>query len=446
MFKIDQQTLCDLNALQWEERSLLYLFDTTFTLGGRDVLYRYFQYPLGDVEAIQKRQVAIQYLVDQSIDDFFDKYMMADLERYQGQTRKNHTTSKTGYFLNALSDNFLSLSYQRDKLFVRQSIHEIATLIVWLHDFFQAAVKSGRSIGELEAQSTWFLTFVAHFDIDELELVAKNRNYSLTLALKYDTCFRDEHREVLARLFRICYELDALRAVARAYQQMDLHFPSFETDAYSPLLLDIEEASNLALKNPVRNTIQVHRNQPIWFLTGANMTGKSTLLKTVGSCLYLAHIGFPVPAKRMRTCLFKGLMTSINLGDNIASGFSHFFNEVHRVKAVAQAIQESGPMVILLDELFKGTNYQDAYAATLRLVESIGHISGSIFFISSHITELAPIFQTVATISLRCLETHIDNEKGVTFTYRLKEGTAEERLGMWFLEREAVFEAFQKLS
>lgn len=445
MFKIDKQTLSDLNALQWEEGSLLYLFDTTFTLGGRDVLYQYFQYPLKDVAAIEGRQVAIQYLVDQPIDCFFDKYMMVDLEHYQGQTRRNHTTSKTGYFLNALSDNFLSISYQRDKLLIRQSIREVALLIVRLHDFFQAAAESGRDIGELRGACAWFLTFVAHFDLQELALVAKDRNYSLTLALKYDARFRDEHREALVKLFRICYELDALRAVARVYQSMELHFPTFDSDPQSPVLLDIEGAYNLALKTPVKNNIKVRRSQPIWFLTGANMTGKSTLLKTVGSCLYLAHLGFPVPADSMCTSLFNGLMTTINLGDNIASGYSHFFNEVHRVKAVATAIQESGPMVILLDELFKGTNYHDTYAATLRLIDSIGHISHSIFFISSHITELAATFQTQSSISLRCLETTVDEEKGVDFTYRLKEGIADERLGMWFLERESVFEAFKKI-
>ncbi|WP_313263700.1 hypothetical protein [Sphingobacterium sp.] len=66
----------------------------------------------------------------------------------------------------------------------------------------------------------------------------------------------------------------------------------------------------------------------LWCLTGANMTGKSTLLKTIGSCVYLAHLGSPVPADAMKTVHFDGIMVTINLGDNLSTGASHLFNEV----------------------------------------------------------------------------------------------------------------------
>ncbi|MBK6527650.1 MAG: hypothetical protein IPG07_20145 [Crocinitomicaceae bacterium] len=66
------------------------------------------------------------------------------------------------------------------------------------------------------------------------------------------------------------------------------------------------------------------------FLTGANMAGKSTLLKSLGLSIYLAHIGFPVPAKKFQTTLYNGIITTINLPDNINKGYSHFYHEVIR--------------------------------------------------------------------------------------------------------------------
>jgi DNA mismatch repair ATPase MutS len=62
------------------------------------------------------------------------------------------------------------------------------------------------------------------------------------------------------------------------------------------------------------------------------MAGKSTFIKSVGSAVFLAHLGMGVPAKEMKLALFDGLLTNINVVDNIAKGESFFFNEVQRIK------------------------------------------------------------------------------------------------------------------
>ena len=84
--------------------------------------------------------------------------------------------------------------------------------------------------------------------------------------------------------------------------------------------------------------LELNPDHNFLFLTGANMAGKSTLIKSVGSAVFLAHLGMGVPAEKMTLTLFDGLLTNINVVDNIAKGESYFFNEVQRVKNTVEKI------------------------------------------------------------------------------------------------------------
>lgn len=106
------------------------------------------------------------------------------------------------------------------------------------------------------------------------------------------------------------------------------------------------------------------------FLTGANMAGKSTFMKTFGIVVYLAHMGFPLPVKKMRFSVQNGMYTTINLPDNMMLGYSHFYAEVQRLKKVAEQVGRIGNLVIVFDELFRGTNVKDAHEATLAVMEA----------------------------------------------------------------------------
>ena len=85
------------------------------------------------------------------------------------------------------------------------------------------------------------------------------------------------------------------------------------------------------------------------------MAGKSTYMKAFGVAVYLAHCGFPVPASRMELSPFRGLFTTINLSDNLSLGYSHYYNEVARVKYVVEQVRDLEDVVVVFDELFRGT-------------------------------------------------------------------------------------------
>ncbi len=150
-------------------------------------------------------------------------------------------------------------------------------------------------------------------------------------------------------------------------------------------------AANLAhpcIDNAIGNDINMNEDSNVVFLTGANMAGKSTLMKSIGIGLYLAHMGFPVAAASMEFSVREGLYSSINVADNIGLGYSHFYAEVVRVKQAAEAAASGKRLLLMFDELFKGTNVKDAYDGTLAVTEAFADYRDCLFIVSTHIIEV----------------------------------------------------------
>jgi DNA mismatch repair ATPase MutS len=194
----------------------------------------------------------------------------------------------------------------------------------------------------------------------------------------------------------------------------------------------------------VINDHHIDNENNLCFISGANMSGKSTFLKSFGLCVYLAHLGFPVPAVYMETTLFNGLITTINLSDNISQGYSHFYNEVRRVKDVALKIREKKKIVVIFDELFRGTNVKDASDASLQVIDSLSKVRDSLFLISTHIVEIAPQLEHNANIFFNCFESTM--EGGVPwYNYKIREGISNERVGMLIIKNEGIIEILEEV-
>jgi len=193
------------------------------------------------------------------------------------------------------------------------------------------------------------------------------------------------------------------------------------------------------VSRPVANYVILDAERRVNFITGANMSGKSTLMKAVGIAVYLAHLGFPVPASHMDTCVLDGLITTINLADNVNDGYSHFYSEVKRVKLVAQQINQSDRLLVIFDELFRGTNVKDAYDGSLRIIQALSGLDKGFFMISTHIVEVAHALSANGKISFGYLPTRMEEDKPV-FDYQLRKGITDDRIGLWILQNEGVFE------
>ena len=146
----------------------------------------------------------------------------------------------------------------------------------------------------------------------------------------------------------------------------------------------------------------------------------------------------------MRLSLFDGVLSNINVVDNIVKGESYFFNEVQRIKNTLLKITDNRKWLVLIDELFKGTNVQDAMKCSSTVIKGLIKIKNSVFILSTHLYEIADELKAYPTIAFKYFETMIDNDQ-FKFNYQLKDGISNDRLGYLILKRENVIELLEKL-
>ncbi|MCX2473459.1 hypothetical protein OQZ33_03855 [Pedobacter sp. MC2016-05] len=153
---------------------------------------------------------------------------------------------------------------------------------------------------------------------------------------KLDRAIRGAEKHNIKKFLQLMYELDVFENVALVAASKEFSFPIFNIE--EDLNISITGLFHPSIKEPVKNDLQIDVTKNIIFLTGSNMAGKSSLLKSLGLTIYLSHLGFPVPAEEMKLSVLNGLVTTINLPDNINDGLSHYYTEVKRVKEVAEIL------------------------------------------------------------------------------------------------------------
>ena len=159
--------------------------------------------------------------------------------------------------------------------------------------------------------------------LNELSLTEKTRRFSRRENLRYGFYLRGRYKQNTIELIDIFSRLDAWYSMAVAMKTYQLSFPEF-VEQDSPLV-QAKGLYHIMIPRPVPYDLEMDPAHNFLFLTGANMAGKSTLIKSVGAAVFLAHIGMGVPAQHMRLTLFDGLLSNINVMDNIAKGESYFF-------------------------------------------------------------------------------------------------------------------------
>ena len=257
-------------------------------------------------------------------------------------------------------------------------------------------------------------------------------------AVVYDRVLRFEERDKLMKILYYVYLLDVYMAVANVAKERGFVFAKAHPNDKNTLVM--KGVFHPFLTNPVGNTITVDENSNVIFLTGANMAGKSTFMKSFGITVFLAHVGFPVPAKEMEFSVQNGMFTTINLPDNLSMGYSHFYAEVLRVKKVAQQVRQTQHLIVVFDELFRGTNVKDAYDATVAVTEAFAGIRNCTFIISTHIIEAGEVLkERCDNINFVYLPTKMEGSKPV-YTYTLAPGITDDRHGMMIVNNEHIIE------
>lgn len=420
-FEVDQQTLNDLSLTGINNDGIFHLFKPV-TVGGMVKLKEIFDNPLTDIEILQSRVAAIRFFAGSRFHIVLHKEETDFITFYLEQGGRLPKTSKTRAINNEFR-NWLKPSNQHYVItrgigLLLNLLNKVAAAFEGHHQTLPIFLKT------LRQQTNKLLESIPS------DLVSKTK-FSAVDREKLDHIFRHSKKEEIKAFLSTLYMVDVFNSVAVTANMLNFGYPEFRTDTYPELKL--KGFFHPFVKQPVINDIQFTANHNMCFITGANMAGKSTLLKSIGICVYLAHIGFPIPAASMQTTVFNGLFTTINLADNIKTGHSHFYSEVMRIKEVAIAVGNKKNILVIFDELFRGTNVKDAYDASLTIIKAFADVKDSVFIISTHIVEVADELKTIDNIFFSCLKTEMVKQRAV-YDYILKQGISNERLGMRIIE------------
>jgi len=230
------------------------------------------------------------------------------------------------------------------------------------------------------------------------------------------------YRTELPKWFEAMAELEVLSSMANTahnnpewtYPVLDEH-ASLEAVQLGHPLLPADERVNNDLSMPTRGHIKL--------ITGSNMAGKSTFLRTVGINLVLATCGAPVCAQALRTPVLQ-VYSSMRTQDALHESTSSFYAELKRLKFIIEAVERGDNIFFLLDEILKGTNSRDRHTGSKALIRQLIEQGGG-GLIATHDLELGVLEgQYDGAIENLCMEVRIENQQ-LHFDYKLEPGVSQ---------------------
>lgn len=436
--RTDATTLQDISVFHPDENdSLFHRLDFTTTHGGREQLRHLFKQPHHSIESILETQALLSALVSQ-------------LDQWPLEIT-NGTLLVTEKFLDypldpidpqpySLNNIFYRWLHAGDYAMIRFSVSHLADLCRGLYKI-HLLIEPLREKKEISNLHRRLGTLLSKEPIKALALRDPQNKFSWKEYLYFGGEIRGRRKNDLLELIQIYYQFDAWYSMAKAMSTYSLQFPQF-VESTTPLL-ETNGLYHLLVSSPVPYDVTLNVQEHFMFLTGANMAGKSTLIKGIGAAVYLAHLGMGVPAASMRLSLFDGIISNGQVADNIARGESYFFNEVQRIRHTIETILDKKKWLVLMDEIFKGTNVQDAMKCSLTVIDGLLKQTQSLFILSTHLYEMADSLKEKKGLSFRYFETNI-HQGELQFSYQLKEGVSNDRIGYLILTREKVVDLLEK--
>ncbi len=437
--QIDKISFSDISIFHPEEEfSIFHKLNFTRTVGGREWLRKFFSEPHDDLKKILGTQRVIRTFMEHVKDwptDISNGTVLV-IDKF------------LDYALDPINESPASLNNMTYKWLHSEDYAMVKYSVTHFADFYRGIKKIVDLLEGLDLPPNIRLYIdringlLKEPPLQKLAASEPAQRFSTGQNLYFGYHLRGRYKNGTLELIDIYSRLDAWYSMAVAVKTYNLTFPQFiEQD--SPLV-DAKGLYHILLPDPVAYDLQMNPEHNFLFLTGANMAGKSTLIKALGSAVFLAHIGMGVPAKNMKLTLFDGLLSNINVVDNIAKGESFFFNEVQRIKHTIEKINNGKKWLVLIDELFKGTNVQDAMKCSLTVIKGLMKMKNSLFILSTHLYEIGEELKTYPNISFRYFETNVKDEQ-LEFSYQLKEGISNDRIGYVILKREKVVEMLENL-
>ncbi|AOW10047.1 MutS-related protein [Flavobacterium gilvum] len=245
--------------------------------------------------------------------------------------------------------------------------------------------------------------------------------------------WKKEHATVLEEWLEVIGEFEMLNSLANfSYNNPDFVYPVLNSD----YKIDFSNLSHPLLnpKTRVGNEVQFYP-QSFMILTGSNMSGKSTFLRSLGINMVLTGTGAPVCATKANVHPLP-VLVSMRLSDSLSDSESYFFAEIKRLKQIMDEL-ETNPAFVLLDEILRGTNSDDKRNGTIEVIKKV-IVKKAIGAIATHDIEVCLTTNEYPDIlTNKCFEVEISNNE-LHFDYQLRDGICKNKSATFLMKKMGV--------
>jgi DNA mismatch repair ATPase MutS len=247
--------------------------------------------------------------------------------------------------------------------------------------------------------------------------------------------WREQHAASLPKWIQSLSEWDALLSFAT------LHFnrPRYAfAEINDQLIIRGENIGHPLIDSRIRvdNNFELGNPAKVVLITGANMAGKSTFLRAIGVNYILACNGSPVCATKWSNPCAE-LRTGMRTSDSLKDHQSYFYAELNRLQSIIENLRQGKPMIILLDEILKGTNSTDKQTGSRELIKQLIQ-QQALVLLATHDIALGDMEQQhPQSIQNACFEGKIENEQ-LTFDYKLHPGLAQKANATFLMRKMGI--------
>lgn len=399
--------------------SVFSLLDHTLTARGKQLLREFLEKPSSDPVEIRKRQETLRLFIRNI--SLWEKPLLTalgTLDPVEKYIRSNYQTQKP-HALNRLNF-FIQYHFQNSAMtrFIKTGIDLTAFLL-------DQAI--------LLAESSPNAPDLLNVDLSELkklrDLAAGQRKHKAPL--EADLELREKQSLFFTTLFEALYRMEVYYSLAKSIAGLGWNFPEFQEQA-SPVFR-AEGLYHPLIEGAVENDFELGIISNVAVITGPNMAGKSTFIRACGIAAYLAHTGMAVPAAKLFLTPFSGIAALINVSDDMTRGHSYYYAEISRLREIAEMAASEKPFLIIIDEALKGTNLKDAYDGLMLLFQGFRNFQKSLFMTTTHIVECVRELSKKDRYQTHYFDGEFEND--FRFSYRLKEGISDCRIGYHLLEK-----------
>jgi len=411
--------VADLNI----QTDILGVFDNTLNPLSKDRLTDLLSLPLQNAgEIAERQQVLGGFLANGKLLETYHynrwdfRYVHALLTKPDGE--KPNFRYRMALLLHKAERNAAQGIYIQLVLFLQRLQAHVASI-----DTYPFPVSYKREIEVLKE-------YLRSFDLDFFSTRVREHKFGISQVVALKKKIAELQKKETGGFFARLFTFEALLSISQSIRERGFVFPTVADGPFS-----ISGVYHPLLADPVRNSVSLRGT--VALITGPNMAGKSTFLKSVALCVYLGHLGLAVPAEEARFPFFRDIFAHFSHTDDLHRGRSHFMNEIKNLKKAVLSASRGTPVFAVFDEIFKGTNMGDALDITRATVQGLARFDGSMFFLSTHFDEL----KGMATEAFDPYFLSCTVESGVpTFSYRLEKGWSTVRIGRLLFQNEGLYD------